>query len=258
MPHDLGFSADRPSTRPCQGRSPGTGSAGLVLPETSDTRFRVDPQRGRLRRMKAGVITAARLAQERVQNSKGRRWRCAMITLTYRDQSEFSARQITNLLKAIRQWGLRRGFTVPYVWVLERGSHRGRIHYHVLCWLPPGVSMPKPDKQGWWPHGMTKIEWARRPVGYMAKYASKGDNGRAFPPGARIHGAGGLTAEERAERCWWTAPAWVREHWPDWTERPRPAPGGGWASRVTGEWRPSPWTVVGFDSGGVIVEKRFP
>jgi len=35
--------------------------------------------------------------------------------------------------------------------------------------------LPKPDKQGWWPHGMPKIESCRKQsVGYLIKYATKG------------------------------------------------------------------------------------
>ena len=58
-----------------------------------------------------------------------------------------------------------------YVWVLEL-TKRGRPHYHVLFWLPKGVSMPKADKQGWWKHGMTR-SGGHSPVGYLCKYTSK-------------------------------------------------------------------------------------
>jgi hypothetical protein len=230
-----------------------SGPTGLVCSQTSDTRLEIDPTAARLRRMKSGVITAARLIQDRLQNSRGRRWRAAMLTLTYRDQEQFTPKQVTGLLKCLRQWAGRRGFVLPYVWVLERGTLRGRLHYHVLVWLPPGLSLPKPDKQGWWRWGMTRIEWARRAVGYLAKYASKGGTG--FPKGSRIHGCGGLEDDERAERSWWLCPRWVRDTWASFGHRPAPAPGGGWFSRLTGEHRPSPWRVV-FSEGRIFIEAK--
>ena len=66
-----------------------------------------------------------------------------------------------------------KGIFIHYVWVLEL-TKRGRPHYHVLFWLPRGISMPKADKQGWWRHGMTNTVPARSPVGYLCKYTSKG------------------------------------------------------------------------------------
>lgn len=110
------------------------------------------------------------------------------------------------------------------------------------------ITMPKPDKQGWWPHGMTKCEWARKPVGYVAKYASKGqqhdDNGNALPmpKRARIYGQGGLDGAQRDEKAWWISPAWVRDAWMI-QDRPRQAIGGGWFALETGDWRPSPFEI---------------
>ena len=96
-----------------------------------------------------------------------------MVTLTYRDDVDWSPRQVSNYLKCVREWARRKGIFIHYVWVLEL-TKRGRPHYHVLFWLPKGVSMPKADKQGWWKHGMTRSEWAYSPVGYLCKYTSKG------------------------------------------------------------------------------------
>ena len=49
--------------------------------------------------------------------------------------------------KCVREWARRKDIFIHYVWVLEL-TKRGRPHYHVLFWLPKGVSMPKADKQG--------------------------------------------------------------------------------------------------------------
>ncbi|GAB0149316.1 replication initiation protein [Marichromatium sp. PS1] len=219
------------------------------------TQFVIDPAQGRIRRMRSSILTGARLIQERMANS-GQRWKPAFLHLTYADQDAFDARQISGLIDRIRKWAKRRDLPpLPFIWVLERGSRHGRLHYHLMIWLPKGVTLPKPDKQGWWPWGSTRIEWARSAVRYMAKYASKGgkDTDQPFPKGARIHGKGGLTGTERSQCAWWRAPTWVKHVWPDWQDEPRPAVGGGWISRVTGDWLPSPWMLIGFELGRPVV-----
>lgn len=200
--------------------------------------------------MKRSVLNAARLLAARPSLQ---RYRVAMLTLTYRPDQEYSPRQIVSCVKKIKQWGLRRGHVLPYVWVMELHAS-GRPHYHLLFWLPRGLTMPKPDKQGWWPHGLTKIEWARNAVGYIAKYASKGDSRDQFPKGAHIHGCGGLEPQERDDRTWWNMPKWVREVWKI-EDRPRPSSGGGYTSRVLGDWLPSPWQVLGFHRGKIIIRR---
>ncbi len=191
--------------------------------------------------MRRSVITSARLMQEDVQRG-GFRWKTAMLTLTYRPEAQWDPRHVTQCIKAIREYLRRRGHPFRYVWVLEN-TKAGRPHYHLLIWLPRGLTLPKPDKRGWWPHGWTRIEWARSPVGYLAKYASKGDSGHGFPKGARLCGSGGLSLRARLERAWWMAPQWVKEHF-SIEDRPARAPGGGWMSRATGEHLPSPWRLV--------------
>ena len=136
-----------------------------------------------------------------------------MVTLTYREDVEWSPRQVSGYLKCVREWARRKDIFIHYVWVLEL-TKRGRPHYHVLFWLPKGVSMPKADKQGWWKHGMTRSEWAHSPVGYLCKYTSKGidfDSWGKLPRGGRLYGHGGYTPAMRITRAWRVAPAWVRE-----------------------------------------------
>lgn len=226
-------------------------AAGLVHSQTSDTRVFVDPVLSRLSRMKRSTVTAARLLTEDA-SAGGCRWKAAMVTLTYRPGRVYTPRDVSEFLKRVRQWAARRSFDLRYVWVMEL-TKAGVPHYHVVLWLPKGVTLPKPDKQGWWPHGLTRIEWARNAVGYVAKYASKGGTLDGIPPGARICGSGGLTPIARNERAWWLSPAWVRSRWSP-ADRPRRARlGGGWISTVSGEWLPSPWRV-GFSHGRVYIQ----
>ena len=244
---------------------------GLVPSSTSDPRLpcgvvrrplppvEIDNKASRLRRMSKSVKTSARLHQLEA-NSNGYRSFLAMVTLTYAPSQEHDKRDISRFLHCVRQWCRRREVPFRYVWVMELHKS-GRPHYHVLIWLPRGYHLPKPDKRGWWPKGMTKIEGAKKPVGYLAKYASKLANAaqgderstfKALPKGARIHGAGGLSERSKRIRRWWLAPMWARRLWHP-SEDPRPAPGGGWLSRVLGTWMPSPWSVR-FDQGRVFAQ----
>ena len=213
----------------------------------------IDTAESRLRRMKQSVLTSARLITER----KGfRPPKAAMLTLTYRPEVEWEPRHITQVLKCIRAWAARRGISIPYVWVAEL-TKAGRMHYHVLLWLPRGFSLPKPDKQGWWHHGFTRIEWAKSAGGYLAKYASKGDAKANFPKGARISGTGGLASSERQERRWWLLPTWLRDsaepdH--DWKR----AIGGGFASRPLRLAVASPFRLIGVARGWVRVALAGP
>lgn len=175
--------------------------------------------------------------------STGWRYRVAMLTLTYADIDGYSPRHITLCLKAIRSHLRRRGIRLHYVWVMEL-QKRGAPHYHVLIWLPRGLTLPKPDKRGWWSHGLTRIEWARNAVAYVAKYAGKFESRRALPKGARVCAVGGLTQGSANQRRWWLAPVWVRCLW-DLGSNVHPSRrGGGWHNRDTGEWCASPFRIA--------------
>lgn len=209
----------------------------------------------RLAGMRRRVKAAARAIQEVVLAGapNARPW---MLTLTYRDVGAWRRRDVSELLHCLRQWGARRGFVVPYVWVAEL-QRRGAVHYHIVVWLPKGVTLPKPDKQGWWRHGMTNVERAKRAVGYLLKYATKGgdDDGLRFPRGLRLCGSGGHTGESRAVRYWLTLPEWVIRKARSFQRVVR-LPGGLWVSEQTGEvWR-SAWEFVKFDGGTGMLHFR--
>lgn len=171
-------------------------------------------------------------------DGRGRRFRKAFVTLTYRPDVMWSPRHVASCLDGIRKWLGRRGHVLHYLWVAEQHKS-GRVHYHAMIWLPAGLTLPKPDKQGWWPHGMTNIQWARKGIGYLVKYATKAQSViRPFPTGCRLHGHGGLSQAQRCERAWWVLPKYQRERCSS-DDRCRRARGGGWFSPVTGEWWPA-------------------
>lgn len=254
------FLEDTPKTAFCskktQNSNSGMVSAGLVSSSTSEKprdKFKIEPKEARLKKMKCSVLTSSRLQMEDLQQG-GFRCKIAMLTLTYQELDGWNPRHISELLTHIRKWCQRNGIPFRYVWVGEL-QKRGALHYHILIWLPKGRSLPKPDKQGWWKHGHTKIEWAKNALGYIAKYASKGQqDAHHFPKGCRIHGCGGLSAVARSERCWWSMPGWVREI-TTIEDEPRRPKGGGILLKSTGEILESPWRIE-FTSMGIYAVRK--
>ncbi len=261
-------------------------AAGLVLSSTSDTLplfsfskavgavtelldsggYLVDSWRSRSDRLKKSVLNAANLHEKEVGKKsdlpRSQQWRCLMLTLTYRDDVEWEQKQITQLLKAIRQYLKRKEIEFRYVWVLEN-TKRGRPHYHILVWLPSGTSLPKPDKQGWWKHGCTRIEWIKKNgAAYIAKYCvknshdSSGGGQGIFPTGARLKGGGGLSKASRLVRSWWNFPKYVRQVFNTPEHDIKPAKGGGWFSRLTNETLPAAFKVISISPLVVVPIRR--
>jgi hypothetical protein len=179
-----------------------------------------------------------------------------MLTLTYRDDVEWTPGQVSSVVRHLRQWLARKGVPMRFVWVQEF-TKRGRPHYHMLLWLPLRIGKIYPDERGWWPHGFTRFEWARNAVGYIAKYASKGDALHQPAKGARMHGNGGLTGGALIEQRWWKLPGWLRDRVEpsDGVRRAKTGTGGGFVNPGSGEVYRSPW-VVFFKGGFVFIERR--
>ena len=192
--------------------------------------------------MKRNVLTTARLMSELPPQVPGRPDRMAMVTATYAEDQEWEPGDITRLVKFARRFVQDAGYRFSFLWVLEM-TRRGRPHYHMAVRLPATVRLPKPDDAGWWMRGMTRIEYARAPVAYMAKYLSKVDSLDHYPRGARISGFGGLPEEARRERRLWASPRYVRELLGE-EANPFRAPGGGWLDRETGEALPPRYQLV--------------
>lgn len=240
----------------------------LVHYSTSDTRFEptppertakaagatacvlVDPVKHRLSRMKTGTITAARLVDETIRRGSFR-MKSWFLTLTYRPGETWRARHISEFVKAMREWQRRAGRKLYYVWTAEM-QQRGAVHYHLIVWLPKGVSMPKPDKRGWWPYGRTGREIAKNPVAYIAKYCSKGEDSPPFPSGIRICGAGGFDQEAKREARYWKAPKEAREVLGIAADIRRTLAGR--FDALSGEFWRSPWRFVRINGINTIVK----
>lgn len=223
-------------------------------------RLRVYQDRARLRRMRMGVIKGAEALNVAAERG-GRRVNSVMVTLTYKNIKDWRPNHVRDYIRRCRAWAKRRKIPLRFVWVCEL-QKRGAPHYHVLFWLPKGVMMPKADKQRWWTWGMTNTVRARRPVGYLIKYASKGaktaeglsEEGISFPRGCRIHATGGLEPDPRMNRRWCLLPAYVRDYWDDYKLDIVPCVGGGWVSRTTGEWMASKWWIAAIHDDFVDIE----
>jgi hypothetical protein len=246
-----------PEVRPR--RADGVAVPGLVHSPTSDTAgpeaiagpsstIRVDRTKSRLVRLKSSVLTAARLHQE----SKPK-WRVVMVTPTYAPDQSWESRDITRLVKCIREWLSRKGIEMRYVWVMEY-TKIGKPHYHMLVWLPLGITLPYADKRGWWSKGWTNQEWARNAVGYIAKYTSKGSDLIQYRKGARHHGNGGMTGDALLQQRWWKLPAWIRPS-VEPLDGARRRKGGGIVIPATGEVFQSPWEVF-FERGEVFIRLK--
>lgn len=203
----------------------------------------IDPHRQRTAKCRKSLLNAARLVVKDMQSRKTR-FKAAMYTLTYKNIEDWKPGHISEYIRHVRQYLAVRGHDTTGIWKTEI-QERGAVHYHVIFWLPKGVSLPKPDKQGWWKHGMTKSEWLRNGYGYVAKYISKDEN-KLMPKGARMFGLLGLSKDQKREIRWWNTPAYIREQWPI-EHDPVRAKGGGWMSRLTGEIQESGWQFSGFE-----------
>lgn len=236
----------------------------------------------RLRKMRRAVLSSARAIHndliakgyQQWVEGQGAQWRyasehefrCALLTLTYSPDVEWEPKHLAVLFDHYRKWAKRNDCQFSYVWVMELHKS-GKPHYHVVFWVTGGKTPPFPDGQGWWPHGKTQAKWAHSPVGYIAKYASKGTSAE-LPKGARLHGAGGLTIEARADRSWALAPKWLREMVPVGTlvrrvkaELPLLGKFGqviadkvtAWVDSTFGNMFVSPWQSDGWTPNGVAL-----
>lgn len=237
-------------------RLPVGGDAGLVSSKTSDTPRVIDfvsishesTMQRRIARLRRTVWFTG-YGHQMTGAADLSHWRGEkvwFVTLTYRGVDDWRPFHISACIKRVRQWLKRKtGLPLRYTWVAEL-QKRGAVHYHVAVWLPKGITMPKWDKQGWWPHGFTNVERARAAIGYLMKYVSKIGEIHQFPKGCRIHGNGGLNKQARDIKAWLNLPSWIKQvHGVGEIVRKR----FGYMVRETGEILTSPWRVVRGEDG---------
>lgn len=185
----------------------------------------------------------------------------ALVTLTYPSNEEWRPEHITAFINHCRNYSKRHWSEIlRYAWVAET-TKRGVIHYHVVLWIPRNARLPKPDEQGWWPHGSSKIESVRRGVyGYLLKYISKGTDGTGLgvystsPSGKRqtprMFACGGLNARDKELLQHQLLPAYVKDIF-------GPIPFGEKIRRVKGGWECGKvWVKGNWESMWSELERR--
>jgi hypothetical protein len=215
---------------------------GLDNTSTSDTpsAFRSGRHETKINALTKRIRAAAQCHTEALIEA-GEGFYCALVMLTYASELDH-ARDITEFLKRLRQWLKRRRLVMRYVWVREIGQN-DRPHYHVLLWLPEGVTIPKPDDVGWWPHGFSGVQRAievAKVVSYMVKGATK--CAKVYR-GRRLFGCGGIHAAWQRKFRWLCLPRYAQEVLAEGCD-PHRASGGGVVDRDTGEIVPSQYVCV--------------
>lgn len=180
------------------------------------------------------------------------------VTLTYARDDQWRSDHMGKTVERFRNWCRSVGVPCRYTWVAELTPTRGRVHYHLLAWLPQGVRMPHWDRAkgrraAFWSHGMTQTEVARSGVGYLMKYLSKLGELTRFPKGLRLYGIGGLNDTGRKVRSWYNLPEWVKRSF-GVGEVVRAA--GRLLVRATGELLDSPYKVSLMPFGLVVHQLR--
>ena len=134
-----------------QDRAESAGGAGLVPSKTSlhggAVLVSFAPScvaERRVKRLKKSVWASGHL--HGLADRGCRPARCWFVTLTYADCDGWRPDHVSEALQRFRHWCRGLGIPCRYTWVAEL-QKRGAVHYHLLAWLPVGVSMPKWDRQ---------------------------------------------------------------------------------------------------------------
>lgn len=189
----------------------------------------------RLIRLRKSVYNAGMEISENL----GKAWIPWMFTLTYRGVDDWKANHMKDYLQRVRVFLRRRGIDFHYVWVAEL-QKRGAVHYHAVIWLPRGFRLPYSDKQGWWTHGFTEQKPARKGIGYLMKYTSKGLSGMNFPKGIRIYGFSRSFLSVSLRVAYYKAPRWLRDKYICFQNCYLVRKVGGFLDKLSGFFHPTP------------------
>lgn len=194
------------------------------------------------KRKKAAIKKLNSVIKEQRRLSKNEQLRAVAITLTYSQNKDFATKHISAFLDSLRRTLKRNGHSLPYIWVLESA---GRLHYHLMLWLPRNYII-SPDKLNkFWPWGSTWIKSCRSPTAW-GRYIAKFDSIPTLPKGSRLLGYGGLDTEGKVAVRRAELPKWL-SNLLSTGELAKRVAGGGWVNMETGEWYQSPyiWTPQG-------------
>ncbi len=183
-----------------------------------------------------------RAIKEQRRYAKTAKLRAVAVTLKYQDIGACSRKHISRFIDNLRRQLQRKGYILPYAWVLERAS---QLHYHLIIWLPRCFVLTPAKLKKMWPWGDTYVE-ACRSVDAWRAYITKFDSVAKLPKRARLYGYGGLDDEGAMEVLRSTLPRWLLELLPP-NHRTCRRRGGGWIDTTTGNIYVSPyvWTPRG-------------
>ncbi|WP_341313607.1 hypothetical protein WN982_19895 [Paraburkholderia sp. IMGN_8] len=169
--------------------------------------------------------------------------RAVALTLTFEDNGAFCSGHISDFLERVRKALKRRGHALPYTWVLER---EGRLHYHLMLWLPRDFILDKQKLARWWAWGSTWTACCKQ-VKRWGRYMAKFNSVARIPKATRLFGYGGLDDSGRAAVQRAGLPQWLLALLPRGSTVRR-FTGGGWTDAGTGERFVSPylWTPWGW------------
>ena len=200
------------------------------------------------KRKKSARRILKHVLKEQRRYAKQNNLRAVAITLTYKTNGKFGSKHISVFLDSIRRALKRKGYSLPYVWTLES---EGRLHYHLMLWLPREYKLDLHKLNKWWPWGSNWVENCQSPSAWGC-YLSKCESISKLPRGARLFGYGGLDEEGKAAVILAKLPIWLRALLPN-TILVRKITGGGWINMETGEWYQSPYIWTPF---GIILREK--
>lgn len=129
-----------------------------------------------------------------------------MVTLTYKGVDDWRPKQVTEFIRKVkRHLGAA---LLGYFWVAEM-QERGAVHYHVIFVVRKGTRLPKPDEEGYWTYGMTRIERVQHVYAYLSKYLQKDEQKASYPKGIRIFGFSIFVLQDWVRR--WRLPKWLQD-----------------------------------------------
>jgi hypothetical protein len=194
----------------------------------------------RMRRMKHRLKTWVRASPEGLDY--------IVVDLTYAPEHSWRPLHISGFLAVVKKHLGKK--LKGYSWVAEM-QKRGAVHYHVVLAVEKGVKIPKPDKEGWWPYGMTRVRKKKKPMGYLMDYVRKVRQKQGYPKGIRIFAVvwfqWAADGDSRFLLSLWSLPGWLLGCIDQFTailERALPHrwPGGWWCWK--GRWFRSPWVLA--------------
>lgn len=181
----------------------------------------VDPQKSKMRRMRKR-ITAWSKAVAHIE-SRGVLTRKVLITLSYdtagtlgKGAHDWKANHIRDFMKRFKE--VLGDDLLAAAWAAEM-QKRGAVHYHIYAIVRKGVLIPRPDDEGLWPWGLSRVETGRSPF-YLVSYlkdddGSKGYQKTGYPKGCRTYSVwirkSEITSWEWTLFKWSALPDWLIE-----------------------------------------------